>query len=135
MIQAKFGLPGIALRTLEVYTTATLEATLAAPAPVAPEWRAAMERLSSNARDAFRRTVYDDPRFIEYFRTATPEAELDAMHIGSRPARRQQQDALQALRAIPTAQCSDGSEPRGFGSSASPGFHPPIDASHPTRYL
>ena len=29
MIQAKFGLPGIALRTLEVYTTATLEATLA----------------------------------------------------------------------------------------------------------
>ena len=28
MIQAKFGLPGIALRTLEVYTTATLEATL-----------------------------------------------------------------------------------------------------------
>ena len=28
MIQAKFGLPGIALRTLEVYTTATLEAAL-----------------------------------------------------------------------------------------------------------
>jgi phosphoenolpyruvate carboxylase len=101
MIQAKFGLPGIALRTLEVYTTATLEATLAAPAPAAPEWRTAMERLSSNARDDFRRIVYDDPRFIEYFRTATPESELDAMHIGSRPARRQQQDALQSLRAIP----------------------------------
>ena len=32
MIQAKFGLPGIALRTLEVYTTATLEAALARPA-------------------------------------------------------------------------------------------------------
>src|SRR4030095_12639922 len=32
MIQAKFGLPGIALRTLEVYTTATLEATLSQPA-------------------------------------------------------------------------------------------------------
>jgi phosphoenolpyruvate carboxylase len=101
MIQAKFGLPGIALRTLEVYTTATLEATLAAPAPAEPEWRTAMERLSSNARDDFRQIVYDDPRFIEYFRTATPESELDAMHIGSRPARRQQQDALQSLRAIP----------------------------------
>ena len=36
MIQAKFGLPGIALRTLEVYTTATLEATLTAPRPVEP---------------------------------------------------------------------------------------------------
>ena len=101
MIQAKFGLPGIALRTLEVYTTATLEATLATPPAVEPAWRTTMDRLSSNARDAFRRTVYDDPRFIEYFRTATPEAELDAMHIGSRPARRQQKDALQSLRAIP----------------------------------
>jgi phosphoenolpyruvate carboxylase len=101
MIQAKFGLPGIALRTLEVYTTATLEATLAEPAPPAPAWRAAMDRLSANARDAFRRTVYDDPRFLEYFRTATPEAELDAMHIGSRPGSRERQGALQALRAIP----------------------------------
>ncbi len=101
MIQAKFGLPGIALRTLEVYTTATLEATLAEPAPPAPAWRAAMDRLSANARDAFRRTVYDDPRFLEYFRIATPEAELDAMHIGSRPGSRERQGALQALRAIP----------------------------------
>ena len=33
MIQAKFGLPGIALRTLEVYTTATLEAMLTPPPP------------------------------------------------------------------------------------------------------
>jgi phosphoenolpyruvate carboxylase len=109
MIQAKFGLPGIALRTLEVYTTATLEATLADPAPVEPAWRAAMDRLSSNAREAFRRTVYDDPRFLEYFRAATPEAELDAMHIGSRPASRpgsrpgsrELQGTLQGLRAIP----------------------------------
>ena len=101
MIQAKFGLPGIALRTLEVYTTATLEATLGEPAPVAPAWRAAMDRLSANARDAFRRTVYDDPRFLDYFRAATPEAELDAMHIGSRPGSRERQGALQALRAIP----------------------------------
>ena len=101
MIQAKFGLPGIALRTLEVYTTATLEATLAEPAPVEPAWRAAMDRLSANARDAFRRTVYDDPRFLDYFRAATPEAELDAMHIGSRPGSRERQGALQALRAIP----------------------------------
>jgi phosphoenolpyruvate carboxylase len=109
MIQAKFGLPGIALRTLEVYTTATLEATLADPAPVEPAWREAMDRLSSNARDAFRRIVYDDPRFLEYFHAATPEAELDAMHIGSRPASRpgarpggrERQGSLLALRAIP----------------------------------
>lgn len=101
MIQAKFGLPGIALRTLEVYTTATLEATLAPPAPVESRWRDTMERLSAAARAAFQRIVYDDPRFLPYFSRATPEAELDAMHIGSRPARRSGTGELQTLRAIP----------------------------------
>jgi phosphoenolpyruvate carboxylase len=101
MIQAKFGLPGIALRTLEVYTTATLEATLAKPSPVDPAWRDSMDRVSSAARDTFREIVYDDPRFMEYFRAATPESELDSINIGSRPARRDRQDALKALRAIP----------------------------------
>jgi phosphoenolpyruvate carboxylase len=102
MIQAKFGLPGIALRTLEVYTTATLEATISVPPPMEPVWREAMERVSARARDTFRGIVYEDPRFMDYFRTATPESELDAMHIGSRPgARKDRRDALQALRAIP----------------------------------
>ena len=101
MIQAKFGLPGIAVRTLEVYLTATLEATLARPRAVAPAWRATMERVAGAARAGFRRTVYDDPRFLRYFSAATPEAELDAMHIGSRPARRTADGGLQTLRAIP----------------------------------
>jgi phosphoenolpyruvate carboxylase len=101
MIQAKFGLPGIALRTLEVYTTATLEATIAPARQASPRWRDTMERLSAAARLSFQRIVYQDPRFIPYFSRATPEAELDAMHIGSRPARRGGSGELQALRAIP----------------------------------
>jgi phosphoenolpyruvate carboxylase len=101
MIQAKFGLPGIAVRTLEVYTTATLEATLSTPRIVDPQWRAAMERVAAAARTGFRRTVYEDPRFLRYFSAATPEAELDALHIGSRPARRTAEGGLQTLRAIP----------------------------------
>jgi phosphoenolpyruvate carboxylase len=101
MIHAKFGLPGIALRTLEVYTSATLEATLAEGAPTEPAWRDTMERLAAAARAAYRRTVHDDPQFREYFHFATPETELDALHIGSRPARRKTAGGLQALRAIP----------------------------------
>src|SRR5205085_1596237 len=38
MIQAKFGLAGVALRTLEVYTSATLQATIVSPPPARPEW-------------------------------------------------------------------------------------------------
>jgi phosphoenolpyruvate carboxylase len=101
MIQAKFGLPGIAVRTLEVYATATLEATLAAPTPVDACWRSTMEHVAGAARAAFRRVVYDDPRFVPYFSCATPEAELDALHIGSRPARRTAEGGLKTLRAIP----------------------------------
>ena len=86
MIQAKFGLPGLALRTLELYTTATLDATLAPPAPPEPAWRARMDALAATARDAYRAVVYDTPRFIDYFRTATPELELEDLTIASRPA-------------------------------------------------
>jgi len=101
MIQAKFGLPGIALRTLEVYTTATLEAALAKPSPLDPAWRDTMDRLAASATRAFRETVYEDPRFPTYFRAATPVAELDALHIGSRPARRAGAGGIGNLRAIP----------------------------------
>lgn len=100
MIQAKFGLTGTAQRTLEVYTAATLDAMLAPAAPVRPEWRAAMDTLAEGARRAFRGVVYEDERFPAYFRAVTPEAELDSLHIGSRPARRGG-EGLAGLRAIP----------------------------------
>jgi phosphoenolpyruvate carboxylase len=48
--------------------------------------------------------VYEHPRFVEYFRSATPEAELAEMNIGSRPARRTPgglDSDLTSLRAIP----------------------------------
>ena len=100
VIQSKFGLPEIAVRTLEVYTTATLEATLGRAAGPAPEWRAAMDRLASRARTAYRAIVFDEPRFVDYFRAATPEPELQTIHIGSRPARRGDGSGVESLRAI-----------------------------------
>jgi phosphoenolpyruvate carboxylase len=104
MLQALFGLPDIALRTLEVYTSGTLEAWLAPAPPARQEWRDCMERLRDAARAAFRGVVYDHPRFVEYFHAATPEAELAEMNIGSRPARRSvggSTAGVKSLRAIP----------------------------------
>lgn len=100
-IQARFGLPVIALRTLERYTTAVLEATLAPPAPPKAEWRDAMQRVSEQAAKMYRSVVWDDPRFEAYFRAATPEAELGRLNIGSRPSRRRASGGLVTLRAIP----------------------------------
>ncbi|HEX9984107.1 MAG TPA: phosphoenolpyruvate carboxylase [Thermoanaerobaculia bacterium] len=102
MIQAEFGLVGIALRTLEVYTTATLDATLAPSAPPRDAWRTAMQRMSDASRRGYRELVYETPRFIDYFRTATPEVELGEINIGSRPARRGgAKKGVESLRAIP----------------------------------
>lgn len=101
MIQALFGLPDIAQRTMEVYTTGTLEAwLLPSPAPP-PEWRGLMDALAGTAREAYRSTVYDNPQFLEYFHAATPEAELSELNIGSRPARRRGGTSVGSLRAIP----------------------------------
>jgi phosphoenolpyruvate carboxylase len=101
MIQAQFGLPEIATRTLELYSTATLEATLETPEPPNPRWRPLMDRLAEIARGVYRQVVYEDPRFIEYFRTATPEVELGSVPIGSRPVRRTADGGVDSLRAIP----------------------------------
>lgn len=101
MIQAKFGVPDIAVRTLELYVTATLEATLAPPAAPQPAFRAMMERLADVSRTTYRGVVFEEPRFVEYFRSATPEPELGGLNIGSRPARRKAGGGVESLRAIP----------------------------------
>ncbi len=102
MIEAKFGLPGIALRTLEIYTTATLEATVAPAPPPKPEWRELMTELSELSRHSYRDLVYEHAQFPEYLLAATPIAELEGLlKIGSRPARRRPSTGLGSLRAIP----------------------------------
>jgi len=101
VIQAKFGLPGIAQRNLELYTTAVLEATLQPPKDPEPEWRELMNRLAERGVATYRGLVKEDPEFIDYFRSATPEREISGLTIGSRPARRKPTTGVESLRAIP----------------------------------
>ncbi|HSK09761.1 MAG TPA: phosphoenolpyruvate carboxylase [Vicinamibacterales bacterium] len=101
MIQAHWGLPDLAVRTLEVYTTATLEATLLPGRAPSDAWRDRMDGLAAAARASYRGVVHDHPRFVDYFRAATPEAEIGRLHIGSRPARRSPGRDVGSLRAIP----------------------------------
>jgi phosphoenolpyruvate carboxylase len=90
------------VRTLEIYTTATLEATLVPVRPPTADERARVEALAFDSRMAYRHLVYDHPRFVEYFRSVTPEPELALLNIGSRPTRRPGGSAgVESLRAIP----------------------------------
>lgn len=100
VIDASFGLPAIARSTLELYVGSALEASLQPPPAPTPAFRARMEALAARSAEAYR-AVLEDPRFVPYFRAATPEPELRFLNIGSRPARRAKGDGLGSLRAIP----------------------------------
>ncbi|KAL2601463.1 hypothetical protein AAZV13_10G169700 [Glycine max] len=102
MVEAKFGLPQIAVRQLEIYTTAVLLATLRPPIPPREEkWRNVMEEISNISCQCYRNVVYENPEFLAYFHEATPEAELGFLNIGSRPTRRKSSVGIGHLRAIP----------------------------------
>ena len=101
MIRFKFGVTEIAVRNLELYTSATLEASLAPSAEPEPEWRQLMDDLSSSALKGYREVVRKDPQFVPYFRSATPEQELSKLPLGSRPAKRRADGGVESLRAIP----------------------------------
>jgi phosphoenolpyruvate carboxylase len=101
VIQAKFGLPGIAERNLELYITAVAEATLVPPNPPESGWREVMDQLAGRSCEVYRDMVRETPAFIDYFRHATPEHEISHLAIGSRPARRKPTQGVESLRAIP----------------------------------
>ncbi|KAI3452973.1 hypothetical protein Pfo_009636 [Paulownia fortunei] len=102
MVQAKFGLPQMAVRQLEIYTTAVLLATLRPPQPPKEEkWRNLMDEISKISCSTYRNTVYENPEFLAYFHEATPQAELGSLNIGSRPTRRKTSTGIGHLRAIP----------------------------------
>jgi phosphoenolpyruvate carboxylase len=88
MVQAKFGVPSVALRQLEVFSSAVLTATLQPPKPPKDNtWRTLMEEMSAVSCKAYRGVVFEDPQFISYFQKATPQEELGNLNIGSRPTR------------------------------------------------
>ena len=100
VIDHYFGLSSIASHTMERYTSSVLKATLDPPAPPSEDFRALMLRLSETSCNQYRAVVYEDPQFIDYFRTATPDFELKGLNIGSRPSKRKQ-GGIESLRAIP----------------------------------
>ncbi|RYY42563.1 MAG: phosphoenolpyruvate carboxylase, partial [Sphingomonadales bacterium] len=104
IIAAKYGTRESAMTNLEAMASATLLASLEpeklAPADAA-RFAAAMDQLSDAAFKAYRGLVYETEGFRQFFRQATPIAEIAGLKIGSRPASRKKSDAIEDLRAIP----------------------------------
>ncbi|HSG59255.1 MAG TPA: phosphoenolpyruvate carboxylase [Woeseiaceae bacterium] len=103
IINEKYGLRGIALRTLEQVTGSVALAT-AMPhhrGNDEPEWHDMMDIIAEESRRAYRKLVYETPGFYEYFRQATPIDLIERMRIGSRPSSRRSRSGIEDLRAIP----------------------------------
>ncbi|QWA11015.1 phosphoenolpyruvate carboxylase [Sodalis ligni] len=101
MIRFKFGLPEVAISSLALYTGAILEANLLPPPEPKQEWRTLMDDLSTTSCNMYRGYVRENPDFVPYFRSATPEQELGKLPLGSRPAKRRPNGGVESLRAIP----------------------------------
>ncbi|XP_038985538.1 LOW QUALITY PROTEIN: SCAR-like protein 2 [Phoenix dactylifera] len=101
VIEQSFGEEHLCFRTLQRFTAATLEHGMRPPISPKPEWRALMDEMAVVATKEYRSIVFQEPRFVEYFRLATPELEYGRMNIGSRPSKRKPSGGIESLRAIP----------------------------------
>ncbi|KAK4788109.1 hypothetical protein SAY86_019428 [Trapa natans] len=101
VIEQSFGEEHLCFRTLQRFTAATLEHGMRPPVSPKPEWRALMDEMAVISTKEYRSIVFQEPRFVEYFRLATPELEYGRMNIGSRPSKRKPSGGIESLRAIP----------------------------------
>jgi phosphoenolpyruvate carboxylase len=102
VIGSKYANPEIGRRNLETLVAATLEATLLHPTKSAPKaFLDAADTISQASFKAYRKLVYETPGFADYFFAATPIREIAELNIGSRPASRKANQAIEDLRAIP----------------------------------
>jgi len=102
IVGAKFGLRGIATRTLEVTLGALLERTAGGDDTRAPgELQRSIAATLSRTSRAHYRSLIDDPDFPALFQGMTPIDVIERLAIGSRPARRREMRGVQDLRAIP----------------------------------
>jgi len=101
MIRFKFGLPKVAVQSLNLYTAAILEANLLPPPAPKQEWRDLMDQFAEQSCQEYRHFIQEEADFVPYFRSVTPELELGKLSLGSRPAKRKPNGGVESLRAIP----------------------------------
>lgn len=102
IINAKFGLRGIAVRTLEQAAGSVAIATFGdAGVRTEERWKEVMRDIARWSRQHYRSLVYEDNGFYGYFRQATPIDVIERLNIGSRPSARRSGSGIGDLRAIP----------------------------------
>jgi phosphoenolpyruvate carboxylase len=99
VISARYGLPSLARRNLELAVTSVV-AGLEPGAPLDPAWPALLDRLARTGEAAYADLI-EASNFVSFFAACTPVDEIGEMQISSRPGRRGAQRSIADLRAIP----------------------------------
>jgi phosphoenolpyruvate carboxylase len=102
-IHEKYGLRGIAMRSLEQTLSSVLLVTARPqqPHPSAPHWHSIMEETAAAGREAYKRLVYDSQAFVDYFRAATPIDVIERISFNAGRVEPVSGDRIEDLRAIP----------------------------------
>jgi len=104
LVNAKFGVNGIALRTMEQTAAAVAKAT-ALPRSELPkehgEWHRIMDVIADASKQRYKMLVYDPGNFFDYFRLATPVDVIENVRHGVWPDTPEDSGKSDDLRAIP----------------------------------
>ena len=101
VIQQKFSSESLAEYSLGTYVGSVIEATLAPPPKPKKNWSLLMDDMSKIAAKSYHYNLKEDPYFLEYYKTVTPQKLLGQLFIGSRPTKRKKTQDIKDLRAIP----------------------------------
>ena len=101
VLTAKYAVPEIAHRELELAASATLTTGRARPHERRGLFEDVVGEMARDSAALYRSLVHEDPEFIRFFETVTPVGEISRLRLGSRPAKRSQAAGIDDLRAIP----------------------------------
>ena len=106
VLTAKYAVPEIAHRELELAASATLATGGPSPTTSRTVRRGSWPRWPSDSAAVYRSIVHDDPDFVAFFEAVTPvQRDLAACGWVSRPAKRTEAGGIEDLRAIPWVFC------------------------------
>ncbi len=101
VLTAKYAVPEIAHRELELSASATLATGRAGEHKRRELFEDVVGEMARDSAEVYRARVHEDPDFIRFFEAVTPVHEISRLRLGSRPAKRSQADGIDDLRAIP----------------------------------
>jgi len=101
VLTAKYSVPEIAHRELELAASATLAAGALVGHERHEVFEGVVQEMADSSARLYRSLVHDDPDFARFFAAVTPIEEISRLRLGSRPARRRAEGGIDDLRAIP----------------------------------